>query len=333
MPGEPDTGDPLADNEDAFLTILDEAERFNPDFVSFPELTLAHNTSRDDRPLEELAIEFPGPFLDRVGEAAAELDSYVWVPSYEVDGDDIYNSMALVGRDGEYMGAYRKVAPTIHEMEHSEITPGDELPVWDTEFGRVCGTICWDVRFDEIALGYRARDVDLMFHPTHGLGRGKFAHWAVYHGYHIAYCFPSDAKMFSPNGNVTGRLTNHPTMPSVDLGGGASARFASVTINTDMKSYGLGEFDYDETEMNAAQREYPEALEIHSQFEDAFLVLESTDEDVPLSQIEEEFDLPTTEASEYRTRKLADDAVENSPLLEPDTFRPGAETEVVADDD
>jgi hypothetical protein len=321
MPGEAgaDPEDPLAGNRTAFLSLLEEAERFDPDFVNFYELTLVRNMDRSDRPLADLAIEFPGPFIDRVGERAAALDSYVWVPSYERDGDDIYNSMALVGPDGDYLGAYRKVAPTIGEMESRGVTPGSDLPVWDTEFGRVCGTICWDVRFDELALGYRAEEVDLMFHPTHGLGHGKFAHWATYHGFHVAYCWTTDARVFTPHGNVVGRMTNHPTMPTVDVLGGES-RFAPVTINTDMKPYGMGEFDYGDSALNDLQREYPEAIAIHNVYEDGFVVVESTDEEVPLSQVEAEFDLPTPERAEYRTRELAGAATGESPLLDPDTF-------------
>jgi len=315
MPGEPERGDdPLARNEEAFLAVLEEAARFDPDFVHAPELTLAYNLDRDARDVADLAHRLPGSFTDRVGERARALDSYVWVPTYERADGSVYNSVALIDPGGTYRGAYRKVAPTVTELEQRGVTPGRELPVWDTEFGRVGATICYDVRFDEIGLGYRSRGVDLLFHPTHGLGHGKLRHWATYHGYHVAYCFPSDARVYTPHGNTVGRTTSHPTTPSVSVDD-APARFAPVTVNTDMQAYAMGSLDYGDSELDAVQRTYPDAIEIHSRFEDGIVVIESVAEDVTVAEVEAEFDLPTTRAAERRARDLATDAVPDSPLL------------------
>lgn len=319
MPGSAGGEDPLAANEDAFLAILEEAERFDPDFVTFFELALAHDTNRGDRSRAELAHELPGSFVDRVGERAAALDSYVWVPTYERNGEEVYNSVALVGPDGDFRGSYRKVAPTNGELEGS-ITPGREFPVWETEFGRVCATICWDVRFDEIALAYRARDVDVMFHPTRGMGIGKLRHWATYHGFHVAYCWTSDRRVFTPHGNEIGRSTNHPTTPSVDLGDDVSARFSPVTINTNMRSYDGGSFDYGDSELNRVQEAYPDELVVHKLADDGIIVLESVDPDVSVREVEAEFDLPTIEGAERRTRELAGETIEGSALLDPDAL-------------
>jgi len=124
MPGEPERGDdPLARNEEAFLAVLEEAARFDPDFVHAPELTLAYNLDRDARDVADLAHRLPGSFTDRVGERARALDSYVWVPTYERADGSVYNSVALIDPGGTYRGAYRKVAPTVTELEQRGVTP------------------------------------------------------------------------------------------------------------------------------------------------------------------------------------------------------------------
>jgi len=88
-----------------------------------------------------------------------------------------------------------------------------------------------------------------------------------------------------------------------------------VTVNTDMQAYAMGSLDYGDSELDAVQRTYPDAIEIHSRFEDGIVVIESVAEDVTVAEVEAEFDLPTTRAAERRARDLATDAVPDSPLL------------------
>jgi hypothetical protein len=314
QPGTADGDDPLRDNRENFLAALEAAGRFDPDFVCFPELTLVSNV-RDDVPATELAHPIPGEITDEIGERARALDSYVWVPTYERDGEDVYNAMALIGPDGDCRGSYRKVAPTNGEIRRKGVTPGSDLPTWDTEFGRVAATICWDVRFDELGLRLGAREVDLMFHPTLGMGRGKLASWATYFGYHVAYCFPSDMRVYAPTGNEFGRSTNHPTCPNADLEGGGRARFAPATVNTDVDSFSQSALGH---ELDEAQRAYPDALEVTSRREEGVVVVESVAEDVPLSRIVEEFDLPRNQAHEDHSRDVIREHAADSPIVAPD---------------
>lgn len=319
-PGESADGDPLAANEETFLEMLDSAARFDPDFVVVQELALAGGLDRSDRDLREIAHEFPGEFTDRVGERARDLESYVWVTGYEREEGDVYNAAALVSPTGEHLGTYRKVAPTTGEMVNRGVTPGGDLPVWDTEFGRVGATICQDVRYDDIALGYRAQELDLMFHPSHGAGGGKLSHWASYHGFHVAYCWGADLRVYTPHGREMGRETGHPTMPTVDFESGGTARFAPTTINTNMRSYARGDFDYGDTELNDVQRAYPDRIEIHELNDEGIIVVESTDDDLDIADVEAEFGLPTTNASEMRGRELVAERIDDSPLFGPDAF-------------
>jgi len=89
---------------------------------------------------------------------------------------------------------------------------------------------------------------------------------------------------------------------------------APVTVDTDVKPYDVGPFDYGASVLNDLQRAYPEAIGIHNGSEDGSVVAESTGEDLPLSQVGAEFDLSTVGRADHRTRELAATTAESPPL-------------------
>ncbi|WP_435320707.1 carbon-nitrogen hydrolase family protein [Haloarchaeobius sp. TZWSO28] len=302
-------------NLENVLKVLDRADSFDPDFVSFPELALAKGADGDVPP-EELAVTLPGPVTDRVGEKARELGAYVWVPTYEKAAGTVYNSVGLVDPDGEFLGQYRKLAPTDGEMDRG-ISPGTELPTWDTPFGRVAATICWDVRFDEIGVAFGARDVNVLFHPTQGTSYSRLRNWAVYHGYHVPVTWGPYSKIYTPHGSELARQDRHATHPEalgIDLGGGR-LRFSFAQINTDCKSYSRAGLDFET--MDAVQEYYGGDVSLHANYDDATIVLETLAEDLRVEEVEEKFDLPTVQAYEERVREMVYERAPDSPLTPP----------------
>ena len=69
---------------------------------------------------------------------------------YERDGDFIFNTAFLVDRAGELAGTYRKIHLYWPE-EREGVSPGNELPVFDLDLGRVGIMICYDSWFPETA--------------------------------------------------------------------------------------------------------------------------------------------------------------------------------------
>lgn len=305
--------DPLRYNLENILSVLEAAADFDPDFVNFDELKLNANV-RNDVPESELAQPIPGDATDAVGEVARSIDSYVLLPMYEQADGNLYNSVALIGPNGDVRGTYRKVAPTDGEMEQRGVTPGEELPVWDTEFGRVAVSICWDARYDEVGLSYGMQDVDIHFHPTHGLSQGKLRSWAAYHGHHVAYCWPPNMSVWTPHENEVGRSRNHssPTTRDIDLHGDGDVRFAPAVINTDMESLSMAALN---DELDDVQQAYPGAIYTHSVYEEAAVVCESRSEDITMDEIIEEFDLETTRTYDDRVRDGIHENTDDSPLL------------------
>ena len=66
---------------------------------------------------------------------------------YEPEGDRIFNSSVLFGRDGKVIGRYRKVHLPVYETWL--VTPGDSFPAFDTDIGPVGMIICYDDMWPE----------------------------------------------------------------------------------------------------------------------------------------------------------------------------------------
>lgn len=311
---EDDPDERVRVNLENILAMLDRAKGYDPDFVCFPEACLQHAASGM---LEDVAQPIPGPATDAVGEKAAELDSYVVLPMYERDGDAFYNAAAFIDPDGDVVGTYRKVAPTDGEMDNG-ITPGGEVPAWDTPFGRVGIAICWDNRYPEVGTRLRAEGVNLLFFPTHGTGHHQMMQWAQYNGYHVALCDKHDAKVYTPYRSVLAEVGDewkNPEVEDADLRGGR-AWLSFAEVNTDCKSYHkASETAWDWP--NEIAREYPGSTQFSAQPGDGIFVLESLDEDLSLEDLEAEFDMETVAEYEegVRRRVHEETGAGSSPLV------------------
>lgn len=299
-------------NLDNITALLDRAGTYDPDFVCLPEATLQHASNHM---LDDVAQPIPGPATDVIGEYARSLDSYILLPMYERDGDRFYNATAFVDPDGEVVGTYRKLAPTPGEMD-AGITPGEAVPVWDTEFGRIGICICWDARYSEVGTRLGAKGANLVFFPTHGTTHNQLATWAQYHGYHVVACDKDDAKVYTPRREVTAEIGDNwknPEVDDIDLHGGR-AWLSFSAINTDCKSYSMAS-ETVWTWAREVQRRYGDSVVLDIAPGDGVFVLESIDEGLSLADIEAELEMETTRGYEDRTRARIHETVEESPLL------------------
>ncbi len=91
-----------------------------------------------------------GGTLPRARELAKSHRLYIVWPRVEYDPDrGLRNTSILIGRDGEVVGRYDKMFPTVGELEKG-IVPGTEAPCFETDFGRVGLMICFDLNFREV---------------------------------------------------------------------------------------------------------------------------------------------------------------------------------------
>lgn len=100
----------------------------------------------------------PGPVSQALAEKARKYKMYVVGNYRERDGDRVYVTSLLLGRDGQIIGKYRKS----HKMPDEDMSLGDELPVFETDFGKIAMRIGSDRYFADIDHVYTAQGAGMI---------------------------------------------------------------------------------------------------------------------------------------------------------------------------
>ncbi len=156
--------------------VIAEAAGRGCDLVIFPELALntwgscpdcadAHKPCEWHRGQAERA---DGPACRAVGDMAAAHGLHVIYGFEETDDECIFNSANVVAPDG-LVGTYRKLFLGI-PLETDRFTPGDAVPVFDTDLGPIGIAICYDFyQGPELSRILALKGARLLVNPT---GRG-----------------------------------------------------------------------------------------------------------------------------------------------------------------
>lgn len=80
--------------------------------------------------------------------------------------EKFYISAYLIDRNGKIAGRYDKTHPTRNEKEKWKVFPGNEYPVFETDFGKIGIMICYDCYFPEVARILTLKGADIIFYPT-----------------------------------------------------------------------------------------------------------------------------------------------------------------------
>lgn len=138
------------------------------DIVVFPELATSgfRQDLLGEERRQEIAEPVDGPTAQRVGRLAAELGVYVVVAILEMSrvSGVIYNTMVLIDRQGAVAGHYRK--NHAFDTEGMHFAPGREMPVFDTDFGKVGIMICYDMGLPETARCLTLGGAELILVPS-----------------------------------------------------------------------------------------------------------------------------------------------------------------------
>ena len=152
------------ENLEKFSEFIAKAAAQKADIVCLPEgITLA-GTDLNYISASELV---PGPTTEFLGKIARKYHLYIVAGILERKGNIVYNTSVLINRTGELTGKYRKLSLPREEIDGG-VTPGDSLPVFDTDFGRIGMMICWDVSFPETARTLAQKGAEIIFLPIWG---------------------------------------------------------------------------------------------------------------------------------------------------------------------
>jgi predicted amidohydrolase len=156
-----------------FLSVADQSVGEKADVILLPEAITQFQTGQT---YFEAAQPIPGPATIQLGKLAQSKNSYVVAGVIEREGGTVYNTAILIDRRGALVGKYRKVHLPRGEVEGG-MTPGNDYPVFPTDFGTVGLMVCYDVFFADPARALTLKGAELLLMPIEGgvepLGRAR----------------------------------------------------------------------------------------------------------------------------------------------------------------
>lgn len=103
----------------------------------------------------------------------------------ETEGDRLYNSCFVFDAEGRQIARHRKIhlfdvdLPGMRFHESHTFTPGTDITVFDTDFGRMGAAVCFDVRFPELFRAMARRGAELICLPAQFNMTTGPAHWEM----------------------------------------------------------------------------------------------------------------------------------------------------------
>lgn len=147
------------DNLARCAALVDNAQKANSNFdlVVLPAYSFCGPVTAEN--CAHIAESALGKTTQATSDFAARLKSYCVASLVEKDGEHFYHTAILVGPDGKLIGRYRQTH--LDAAQDLFLTPGDDLPVFETAIGRIGLMLNDDFRFPEASavLGLRRADI------------------------------------------------------------------------------------------------------------------------------------------------------------------------------
>jgi N-carbamoylputrescine amidase len=155
----------------AVAHLVREAAHQGAQVILPPELFQGHYFCKDQQE-ERFARAHPiasHPAVTAMQALAYELRVAIPTSVYERDGPHYYNSLAMIGPEGEVLGVYRKshIPDGPGYQEKFYFRPGNTgFKVWDVFGARIGVGICWDQWYPECARAMMLMGAEVLFYPT-----------------------------------------------------------------------------------------------------------------------------------------------------------------------
>jgi predicted amidohydrolase len=233
------------DREKALRRVETHARRaaaLGAKIVVAPEACLdgycCHESGLTKEAFSRLAESEDGRSIVQLSKLAHELDLYLCVGFTEIDKGELYNTAILLGPDGRTAGKYRKT----HGVEEL-YKPGDELPVFDTRYGKVGILICFDRQLPETVRTLADKGARLILIASNGnwglMNDAMLRARAYDNGVFIVFAHPRDGLVIDPGGriiaanmSVPGQTVGLPTnVDTEDAGGWPEAVTREVDLD------------------------------------------------------------------------------------------------------
>ncbi len=195
-----------------------------PDVVVTPECFLdGYAASAKDWTPEKFAAiaqdEATSPYIAKVRELAEKHKIAILFGYTEKRDGKYYNASLLIDKSGRPAGRYYKTHLQAHDLRFS---PGADLPVFDTPWGKTGVLICADRRWPETARVLKLRGARLTLVPSYGMWHIDNEWWMRTRSYEnenfLAFAHPNVAFIADPKGQIVAKLqSNMPGMLVADI--------------------------------------------------------------------------------------------------------------------
>ena len=169
-----DIGPDPKENLRRTLEMIDGAAKDGADFICLPELFM---TGFDYNYIKDQSEGIPNEVTGILSRKADEASVYILAGSIpEAVGEEIYNTSVLFGKDGNILGSYSKIHLFSIMDEKKNFSHGRKVQVFDTDFGTIGVTICYDLRFPELFRKLSIMGAKVIFVPSE-FPVPKLDHW------------------------------------------------------------------------------------------------------------------------------------------------------------
>ncbi|MES0342167.1 MAG: carbon-nitrogen hydrolase family protein [Candidatus Humimicrobiaceae bacterium] len=156
----------------------------NSDIIVLPEM---FNCPYDYNYFSRFSETFQGETASMLSGIAKELNIYIIGGSMpEKDGERIYNTSFIFGKDGKIIARHRKIhlfdiniKDSISFKESRYITPGEDITVFNTDICTIGVAICYDMRFPELIRKMTLMGAKLIIIPAAFNTITGPAHWHI----------------------------------------------------------------------------------------------------------------------------------------------------------
>ena len=302
-------GPTVTANRQLMAGLVEQALAEKPDILAIPESFTLANLAEPR--IEEMAEDVPGPTLEMVSNYARAHRAYILCPILARRPDGLHIEAFLIDRSGQIAGSYQKHHPVVEGSAYNKVEfgsrPGSDLPVFDTDFGRIGVQICFDVEYPD---GWEALDkagAEIIFWlSAYDGGRSVSSKAWTYHRFVASAVQGAHARILNMMGETLVMTGKHDLIAACDI---------------DLDTL-LFHMDFNLTQVQAIRAKYGPSVSMHMYHEEGYFTLQSNRAGLLASQVASEFNLEPLKEYIQRNQRLQDALRSGEPL--PDLTPPYA---------
>ena len=198
----------LKENHQILMELLESVSTESLDVVVTPECFLdgyvctEKYVTKDN--IHEWAIDpRSSTFTMDISAWAESSGTWVILGCMRHDATGTYNTSLAFDRNGGFVGVYDKIHCQTHDKK---FTPGNSLPIFDSDFGTFGMMICADRRWPETVRTLSLKGAEIIFNPSYGMHDDKNLRMMQTRSYEsevfIAFTHPQQSLITDPMGNI-----------------------------------------------------------------------------------------------------------------------------------